>query len=106
MIRALALAFAVAALPALAQAPKSGNSKEIPPGAIDPAHDPRQNGDEVQKCKMPCGEAMSKCMMPCMGGNPEDAAKPENRGKTMACVKKCSDAQAPCLKACDDKKKK
>lgn len=105
MIRAFAAAALITGLVAFAQAPKGGG-KEIPPGFVDPEHDPRNQGTEEQKCQMVCGEAMSKCMMPCMGGNPEEAAKPENRSKTMACVKKCSDGQEPCMKGCEAKRKK
>ena len=60
---------------------------------------------EQQKCQMKCGEAMNACMMPCTGGNPDEAAKPENRNKMMGCMKKCADTQQPCMKACEKKKK-
>ncbi len=96
MIRAFALTALLAGLSVFAQ-------QKMPP--IPSEHDPANAGTEQQKCQGKCAELMSQCMIPCLGGNPDEASKPENRGKTMACVKKCSDAQAPCLKICDSKKK-
>ncbi len=96
MIRTLALTLALAGFSAFAQNPNS---------VVPPDLNPQNQMTEQQKCQGKCGEAMSQCMMPCMGGDPNEAGKPENRAKTMGCVKKCSDAQAPCMKACDSKKK-
>jgi hypothetical protein len=93
MIRALALTAALASLVAFGQVPK-----------VPADHNPQNAMTEQQKCQAKCGEAMSACMMPCLGGDPDEAAKPENRSKTMGCVKKCSDAQEPCMKVCDTKK--
>lgn len=63
-----------------------------------------QGQSKEQECQAVCGQAMGACMMPCMG-DPKEAAKPENKSKTMACVKTCSDAQKPCLNACKAKGK-
>ncbi len=61
---------------------------------------------EEQQCLTKCGEAMSACMLPCLGSEPKDAAKPENKTKTMACVKVCSEAQKPCISDCKTKGQK
>lgn len=60
----------------------------------------QQGVSQEQQCQMKCGEAMNACMSPCLGPNPSDASKPENRDKTMACVKKCANDQKPCLNNC------
>jgi hypothetical protein len=67
--------------------------------------DPGQGMTEEQQCQRKCGAAMTQCMMPCVG-NPSEAEKPENRSKTMGCVKKCAEGQEPCMKACEKKKPK
>lgn len=103
MIRVLALALClVGPAAAFAQQPVPA----IPPGMVDPEHDPNNNVTPEQKCQATCAQAMQKCMMPCMGGNPEEAAKPENRSKTMACVKRCGASQEPCMQKCDALKEK
>ena len=66
----------------------------------------QEGPSKEQLCQMKCGEAMNACMAPCMGSNPKDAAKPENRDKTMACVKKCTNDQKPCLNECKKQKGK
>lgn len=110
MIRAfLALVLLTSAV-GFAQVPKGGQNQnprdKMPAGWMDPEHDPNSQANEEQKCQAVCGQSMSKCMMPCLGGDPEEAAKPENRGKLMSCVKKCNDANEPCMKGCEAKAKK
>ena len=61
-----------------------------------------QGQTKEQECRDACGQALGTCMAPCTG-DPKDAAKPENKTKTMACVKSCSDAQKPCINACKPK---
>ena len=99
MIRALAVTVLLSSFLAFAQTPP----KNLP--KLPSENDPNNVGTEQQKCQAKCAEPMQQCMLPCLNGNPQEAAKPENRSKTMACVKKCADAQAPCLKACESKKK-
>ena len=65
-----------------------------------------QASPEEQQCQTRCGEAMSACMLPCLGSDPKGAAKPENKTRTMACVKDCSEAQKPCIDECKAKGKK
>lgn len=111
MTRIFVVATLLAGITAFAQlVPKENqpNGKNVPAGTLPPEFDPDQ-GTPEQKCQATCAASMQKCMMPCMGGDPNEAAKPENRGKTMACVKKCGDSQEPCMKKCDalkDKSKK
>lgn len=102
MIRTFATALLLAGLVSFAQ----GTPQQFPPGMVPPEHDPKNAGNEVDKCQAVCGEAMQKCMMPCLGGDPQAATKPENRSKTMACVKRCGDQQEPCMSKCDSKKPK
>ena len=64
-----------------------------------------QGMSEEQQCQMKCGQAMSTCMTPCLGADPKEATKPENKDKTMACVRSCSDKQKPCLDECKKAKK-
>lgn len=110
MIRAFLAVVLLAGAVGLAQAPKGGKSEnprdKMPAGWIDPEHDPANAGDDEQKCQAVCSQAMAKCMVPCLGGDPQEAQKPENRGKLMTCVKKCNDANTPCMKGCEAKKKK
>ncbi len=62
---------------------------------------------EEQKCQTVCGQAMSACMIPCMGNDPKQAGNPENKEKTMTCVRGCATQQKPCMEKCEkgDKKK-
>jgi hypothetical protein len=68
-----------------------------------PAAEPETS--EQQKCQARCTAPTAECMMPCINGKPDEANKPDARAKTLACVKKCSDTQAACLKGCEKTKK-
>ncbi len=61
---------------------------------------------EDQKCQTACGQAMSACMIPCMGADPKQAANPENKDKTMTCVRGCAEQQKPCMAKCEKPEKK
>lgn len=60
---------------------------------------------DEQQCQMKCSSGMQACMAPCLGSDPKDAMTPENRPKTLACIKKCADGQKPCMNQCSKKKK-
>ncbi len=96
MLRVCVLSLLLASLTGVAQAPTSPFPRE---------HDPGRVGTKKQKCQGKCGEAMATCMTPCLEEHPDQATRPESKNRMMACVKACTEDQAPCMRACDSKQK-
>jgi hypothetical protein len=50
-------------------------------------------------CETRCNQQASECLKACTG-DAKETSKPENAQKSLACVKRCDAAAAPCRKQC------